>query len=827
MSGLLREIRLAVRGLLKARGFTTIALLALALSVGANTAMFSITRAVLLQPLPYPGADSLVKVQTVLLDSGTSIPSSPPDFYAVRAGQRSFTQLGAWYDRPVVLTGRDQPERLSAGILSAELLPVLGVGPSLGRGFDQGDEVWGSHRKVILSDALWHSRFGGDPGILGRTLSLNGEPHLVVGVLPPAFTWLDGEAQLFLPMAFEPGDNMNSHNNYFLRAVGRLRPGVSMEQARKELQGFGQRIRAESPAMRGFGLDGTPLLEATVASVRPAVLVLFGAVALVLLIACANLAHLQLVRGAARRKDMVIHAALGASRGALLRQLLLESLVLGLLGGFVGLLVATGILRAANGLSQEALPRLQPIGLEWSVLGFALLASLGTAVLFGLLPAIRASSVRIADSLGEAVRDSGGGHRRLSAALVIAETAFSLVLLAGAGLTLKSLHQLLQVDLGHEPRGLVSAEINLPAGKYQDAALARALRPGSTERAKVFFDELLDGLGRVPQVRVAGAISSLPLAGNNWGKRLVAWDRPLPSTVGELPTIEYRVVAGDYFQALGIPVRGRPFARSDDLKAPHVAIVSRSLARRMWGTEDPLGKLISVNPPRELLPGISLPADYQPEKLSVVGVAGDVPYDRLDRGPSLVVYVPYAQGAEGLLGMFLTLRTAGDPLAVVPAVREEVRRLDPDQPLAAVSTFESGLARAVAAPRLRTLLLGIYAAIALALAAIGIYGVIAVSVAQRTREIGIRLAVGALPRTVLRLFLGRGCALAGVGLALGLVGAVAASRLARSLLFSVSPTDPLVLGGTALILGGTALLASYLPARRASRVDPMVTLREG
>ncbi|HET9158064.1 MAG TPA: FtsX-like permease family protein, partial [Myxococcaceae bacterium] len=412
-------------------------------------------------------------------------------------------------------------------------------------------------------------------------------------------------------------------------------------------------------------------------------------------------------------------------------------------------------------------------------------------------------------------------------ALVVAETAFSLILLTGAGLTLKSLHQLLQVDLGHDPRGLVSAEIDLPASKYQDAALARALRPGSTERARVFFDELIAGLGRVPEVRAAGAISSLPLAGNNWSKRLVAWDRPLPATVGELPTFEYRVVAGDYFQALGIPVRGRPFARSDDLNAPQVAIVSQSLARRMWGTENPLGKLISVNAPRELLPGISLPADYQPEKLTVVGVAGDVPYGRLDRGPSLVVYVPYAQGAEGLLGMYLTLRTAGDPLSVVPAVREEVRRLDPDQPLAAVSTFESGVARAVAAPRLRTLLLGLYAAIALALAAIGIYGVIAVSVVQRTREIGIRLAVGASPRTVLRLFLGRGCVLAALGLVLGSIGAVVASRLARSLLFSVSPTDPLVFGGTALILGGTALLASYVPARRASRVDPMMTLREG
>jgi putative ABC transport system permease protein len=343
----------------------------------------------------------------------------------------------------------------------------------------------------------------------------------------------------------------------------------------------------------------------------------------------------------------------------------------------------------------------------------------------------------------------------------------------------------------------------------------------------VFLDELLAGVQRMPGVRSAGAVSGLPLGGSSWIKNFVSWDRPLPATRGELPQVEYRVVAGEYFRTLGIPVRGRAFTTADELHAPGVAIVSRELAKRMWGNEDPLGKLVSVNPPRELLPGVSLPPDYRPEKLTVVGVAGDVPYDRLERGATAVVYVPYAQGAEGLLAMHLAVRSEGAPLSVLPALREEVHRLDPDQPLASVSTFEADLDRAVAAPRLRTLLLALYAAIALALAAVGIYGVLAVSVVQRTREIGIRLAVGALPGAVLRLFLGRGCALAGVGLVLGLAGSVVVSRLARSLLFSVSPTDPLVFGGTALVLGGTAVLASYLPARRAARVDPMVTLREG
>jgi len=827
MAPLVGEVRLAVRRLLKSPGFTAIALLALSLSIGANTAMFSVTSAVLLRPLPYRNADELMTVQTILLESGTALVSSAPDFYEVRAGQRSFTGVGAYHDRAVVLTGRDQPERLQAAVVSADVFPVLGVSPALGRGFDRGDEVWGAHRHVILTESFWRSRFGGDLGVLGRTLTLDGEPYVVIGVLPGGFAWLDGEAQLFLPMAFEAGDNMNSHNNYFLGVVGRLRPGATVEQARQELRGFGERIRQQFPSTRGFGLDGKPLGEAMVASVRPAVLVLFGAVGLVLLIACANLAHLQLVRGAGRRREMVIRAALGASRSALLRQLLVESLVLGVVGGSAGIVVALAILRGVNGLSQEALPRLQPIAMEWPIGVLAVLASLATAVLFGLAPALRGTSVRLADSLGESGRDAGAGHRRLSAALVIAETAFSLVLLTGAGLTLKSLHQLLQVDLGHEPRGLLSAEIDLPATKYQDPAIARALRPGSTQRASVFLDELLAGVQRMPGVRSAGAVSGLPLGGSSWIKNFVSWDRPLPATRGELPQVEYRVVAGEYFRTLGIPVRGRAFTTADELHAPGVAIVSRELAKRMWGNEDPLGKLVSVNPPRELLPGVSLPPDYRPEKLTVVGVAGDVPYDRLERGATAVVYVPYAQGAEGLLAMHLAVRSEGAPLSVLPALREEVHRLDPDQPLASVSTFEADLDRAVAAPRLRTLLLALYAAIALALAAVGIYGVLAVSVVQRTREIGIRLAVGALPGAVLRLFLGRGCALAGVGLVLGLAGSVVVSRLARSLLFSVSPTDPLVFGGTALVLGGTAVLASYLPARRAARVDPMVTLREG
>jgi putative ABC transport system permease protein len=704
MTTVLRDLRLGVRLLLKAPAFTAIALLALALSIGANTAMFSITRAVLLRPLPYPDPGALMQVRTVQLASKAWVGSSPPDFYALRDEARSFSAVAAFYERAAVLTGGDQAERIRTSVVSADLFRVLGVAPVLGRAFDRGDEAWGAHRRVVLTDAFWHSRFGADPGVLGKTVTLGGQQHEVVGVLPAQFRWLEGEVQLFVPMAFEPGDNLNSHNNYFLDVVGRRRAGVTEAQAHLEVQAIGERIRQQFPESRGLTLGARPLEEAVVATIRPAILVLFGAVGLVLLIACANLAHLQLVRGSARQRELGIRSALGASRGDLVRQLLAESVVLGVLGSAAGLLLAAAILKAVNALSQEALPRLQPIGIDWGVLGFALLAGLLTAVLFGLMPALSGSAISLSEFLNETTSSETARRRRLSATLVVAETAFALILLSGAGLALRSFQQLLQVELGHEPRGLLSAEIDLPASKYVDPELARALRPGSTARGSAFFDQLIASVGQLREVRAVGAVSGLPLAGNNWGKHLVAWDRPLPGSVSELPTIEYRVIAGDYFRALGIPVRGRTFSGADELRAPHVAIVSRETARRIWGKEDALGKLVSVNVPRELLPGVNLPADYQPEKLTVVGVAGDVPYDGLEQGPSAVVYAPYAQGAEGLLNMILTVRTDGDPLSVVAALREQVRKLDPDQPIANVATLETGLARAVAAPRLRTLL---------------------------------------------------------------------------------------------------------------------------
>src|SRR6267143_4620591 len=700
-----------------------------------------------------------------------------PDFDRLRERNQSFSAVAALYRNPVNLTGGQEPMRVRAIVASAELLPVLGVAPALGRGFSRDDERWGSHRVAILGHGLWHSRFGADPSIVGHSITLDGQPTTVVGVLPPGFSWLGSETQLLLPMSFEPGDNLNSHNNYFVAVIGRLRPGVREERARAELAGIAGQIGNEFPESRGLTMDLESLEDSMGGEVGAAVLVLVGAAGFVLLIACANLANLLLVRAAARRREIAIRAALGASRARILRQLLTESVLLGALGGAAGLALAFWATDALNLLSQEVLPRMREVRVDGRVLAFTLLVSLVTGVLFGLAPALHGSSIDLRQSLSETSPGGASGRRRLTSALVVAEVALAVVLLTGAGLLMKSTYRLLRVDAGFDPQGLLTAEISLPARKYVDPKLARAFSPAAYAKASAFYDEVIAGLRALPGVRAAGAVSSLPLAGDNWGKRLVLWDRPLPSNADDLPQIQYRPVAGDYFRALGIRVRGRVFTEADGVAAPPVAIVNQELARRYFKGEDPIGKAISVNVPRELVPVDTVPLDFRPQRHTIVGVADDVRYAGLDRAPGPLVYAPFAQGSEGFLSMFVTVRTDGDPLALVAALREQVRRTDPDQAVASVSTFEARLSRAVAQPRLQTGLLGVFAGLAVLLAAIGIYGVMAGSVVQRT------------------------------------------------LLFSVSATDPAVFGGIVALLAVVALVACWLPARRAARVDPMVALR--
>jgi putative ABC transport system permease protein len=825
----MNDLRYAVRSLAKSPGFTAAAVGTLALGIGANIAVFAVADAVLLRPLPYADPGRLVLAQTIQAESRQPWGTAPPDFYALRRLNRTLEGLASFFGRPHNLTGADEPDRVQAMVVSSNYFAVLGRKPALGRSFTMADEEWGAHRVAIVSDGLWRRRFGGDTTVLGRTIRLDSVPYSVVGVLPPGRLLGSADAQLFLPMAFAPGDNLNTHNNYFLTMVGRLKAGVSRQVAEDDLNAVMAAIEREHPENKGLAAGLTPLSEAIVQGARPAILVLMGAVGSVLLIACANLANLFLARALGRRREVAIRSALGAGRRRLARQFLTEGALLAGLGGGGGVLMAAWSLGALRLIPPAALPRGDEIRMDARVLVFALGLSALTGILFALTPAIRGARIDIQRALKERAGAAGetGGSPRLRAALVVAEIALSLVLLVGAGLMLKTVGRLLRVDGGFDPRGLLTAEISLPRQKYVDEALERAFRPEACARAAQFLDSVVERVGALPGVVAAGFASSLPLAGENWGKYVTFYDRPLPANARDLPPIQYRVIAGDYFRAAGIRIiRGRALERRDALGAPPSAIVSRELVRLYWSGQDPIGKTLSVNPPRELVPAGTLPPEYPgPEKFTVVGVAADVRYGGLDRAPVPLVYVPYAQGAEGTTTLFLTVKASGDPLALAGAIRGQISEVDRDQPIAGFATMESRVAASVLAPRLLTLLLEAFAAVAALLAAVGIYGVVWSAVRQRTAEIGIRMALGAEPAQVVREVLGQGLRLTAAGIAIGLVGAFAASRALSSLLFGVGPADPSTYAVVALILAGTALASSYLPARRAARVNPINALR--
>ena len=738
---------------------------------------------------------------------------------------------------PFNLTGDQPPERFPALVVSSGFFSTLGVPASSGRTFLRDDEVWDNHRVVLISDGLWSQRFNRDPTIVGRGVVLNGQPYTVVGVLPPAFTFLDEEFSLVVPIAFEPGDNLNSRNNYFLRMVGRLRPHVSIEQASTDLNRISDAIIAEQLVNRGMTIEVEPLHEALVANVRRAVLVLFGAVGCVLLIACANLANLLLARAVVRQREIAVRLAIGASRRRLLSQFLIESLMFACLGGGLGLLAALIAVDGLNLLSPQILPRADAIRVNATVMWFTLGVAALTGLLMGLAPALYSFSPDLAQGLKDAARGTseGRGRQRFRAALVVVEVALSLVLLVGAGLMVKSTYQLLNVDSGFRSSGVLTLQVSLPAAKYVDRELERRFDPLAYVRVTAFFNELLDRTRGLPGVQVVGAINGLPLMGEIWGKNATLLDRPLPSDLSGLSPIQYRVVIGDYFEALGIHLQyGRRFTARDTRNAPRVAIVNREMMRRYYGDLDPTGKLLTVNPPLELLPPPLLaqfkrdgtfPPNYEPDKYTVVGVVDDVRYGGLNQPAVPLVYVPFDQGAEGTTGLYLVVRTEADPMVLADPIRQQVRAIDRDQPVANIQTMDARLSTSIASSRLQMVVLGTFAAIAALLAAIGIYGVMSYAVTQRAREIGIRLALGAARGQVLGMVLRQGYAMVGVGLVIGLVVAVPMTGVLRSLLFEVSPTDPTVFGAIVALLAASGWLASYLPARRAARFDPVVTLR--
>ena len=792
MGILLQDIRYGLRILWKNPGFTVICVLTLALGIGANTAIFSVVNALLLRPLPVPQAERLMMVWDTQ-PGALRAPAAYPEYLDWKERARVFQELGAFFETAPSLTGKGEPEQLQAIRVTSGLLPMLGVAPSPGRNFNPEEEKPDAERVAIISDALWKRRFAADPAVLGTKIVLGGEPHVVVGILPPGPV-LEMHPDVCVPLRLSV--EKAPRGLHFLRVLGRLRPGPDLAQARAELESAARQMRTDK--LTRHGIEIVPLQESMVGETRPALLVLLGAVGFVLLIACANATNLLLARAATRRKEIAIRLAVGAGRLRLIRQLLTETLILSVLGGGLGLLLALwGVDLLVSAVPR--LPRLEEIRIDGVVLAFTTGISLLTGLLFGLAPALQAASADLQESLKEGGRQSGGSaaRRRLRNLLVVSEVALSLVLLIGAGLLIRSFERVLGDERGFDASRVLAVDLNLP--------------PASSEPAKqiAFFSALLDRVQKLPGVEAAGVVSHLPLSGNNTNSGIKIEGRSWPED--ETPLADDRLVSTDYFRSLRIPIlKGRAFTEQDREGAPRVAIINESLARRFFPNVDPIGKRIDMN---------WKSSGWQ----EIVGVVGDVKHDGLDLPSSPAIYVPFLQAPDA--GMTLVVRSGGDPLGLVQVIRDEVHHVDKNQPLSRVRTMEAVVAESVGPRRISMSLLSGFAALALFLAAIGIYGVIACSVTQRTHEIGIRMALGAGRGDVLRLVVGQGLKLVGMGVALGLIAAWPLARLLSGLLFKVSATDPWTFAAIPLLLAGVALCACYLPARRAARVDPLTALR--
>ena len=810
-----QDLRLAARSLRRNPGFALVAVVTLALGIGANTAIFGVLNGVLLRPLPYATPDRLVKVWNHWEGSPEGN-LSPPEFFDYRERLGSFSHLGAYTTGPANLTGGDAPERLNAGFLSAGVFPTLGIAPLHGRVFVAEEDVPGVEPPVVLGHGLWVRRFGGDPSIVGRTITLGGNARTVVGVMPPEFRLpeeLRGEetTDLFLPLGIDR-TTVPNRGSHFLRGVARLRPGVSVEQAAAELAAVARQLVAEFPddysAEMRFGAGAEPLAEHVLGDVRPLLLILLGAVGLVLLIASVNVASLMLIRADARQREMAVRTALGAGRGRIVRQLLVESGLLAMLGGAGGVLLAVWATEALVRLNPPGLPRPDAIGVDARVLGFALGVSLLTALIFGLVPALHASRAELGSTLRESARTAtaGAARQRLRTLLVAGEVALAVVLLVGAGLLVRSFVALRQVDPGFRTEGVLTLRMSLPSSRYP------------AERVPEFYREFLQRVSALPGVTAAGAVSNLPLASGLGDLNFEIEGRPVGADESS-PRADWQTVTPGYFLAMGMQLlRGRGVLPSDDERAPGAVVINESLARQYWADEDPIGKRFELG------------AGAGPGWVTIVGVVRDLRHESLTEPPRPEMYIPHAQfrgwdSGAPVRAMTLAIGNGANPVALAPAIREELRRMDPELPVADVRSMEEVRSESVALPRFVMLLLTLFSAVALVLAAIGVFGMMAYSVAQRTREIGIRIALGASAGEVARMVVRRGMAISLAGVALGLVGAVATSRLLSGMLFGVDATDPATFASIPLLLLATALLASYLPARRATRGDPVEALR--
>ena len=812
MNTLWQDLRFGARMLIKNPGFTLIAIITLALGIGANTAIFSVVHAVLLRPLPYQDPERLTLLWTKLDKIGLDQNwVSEPEVLDFREQSELFESFGVVSGSSFILTGEGEPEQLSGAQISTNFFSVLGAKINAGRDFEPNEEIPGAPRVAILSHGFWQRAFGGEQSVIGRTINLSGRPTTVVGVLPATFAlvvpkeaMVPAGVDVWIPYAVDYAKQ--ERDSHGLTVIGRIKPGVTIAQAQEEMNAIAARLYPIHYTHTGFEVRVVSLHGDIVRKMRPALLVLLGAVGFVLLIACANVANLLLGRAAAREKEMAIRAAMGAGRVRLLRQLLTESVMLSFLGGAIGLGLAVWGVDALLALSPSDLPRIDEVSINVRVLAFTCIVAALTGILFGLVPALNASTIDLTRSLKEGSRSLAGGTSHwLRSMIVVAEIALSLVLLVGAGLLILSFVRLSRVDPGFDAHNVLTMKMTLPRSKYKDGPAAAS-----------FYKGLLEKINALPGVESAAGISQLPLSGDYWGGTLTFEGVTANAERGNLASFEVdqRAITPDYFTTMRTPLlEGRFFTSQDVRGRPNVAIVDETLARRLWPDASPVGRRFTFG---------RFP-EKPPDWVEIVGVVRHIRHHKLDANVREEVYYPHA--LVSFSQMTLAIRTASEPLSMVGAVRDTVRSLDQDQPVSRIRTMDELVSGALAPARFTMLLLIIFAGVAAALAVIGIYGVMSHAVSQRTHEIGVRMALGAQVSDVLKMTLGQGARLVALGIGAGLFGAFALTRLMASLLFNVSATDSTTFIVISVILAGVALVACFIPARKAAKVDPMVALR--
>ena len=805
-----QDVQYGVRMLVKNPGFTVVAVLALALGIGANTAIFSVVNAVLLRPLPYTDPDRLVYVlrtQPPIMRG----PISRPNFFEWQTEQKVFAEIAAFYPESYNLTGIEEAERISGVRVTDGFFKLFGVAPARGRFFLPEEDRAGGGRVAVIGYGMWQREFGADPQLIGRTISLNGEPYAVVGIAPPSFNF-PRRSEIWTPAVLAE-DKRDQGSNY-LMIIGRLKDGVTVEQAQAQMNQVAA-VQAQEYPEHNTNLSVTisPLLDEQVRSIRSVLLILLGAVAFVLLIACANVANLLLARATARQKEIAVRTALGATRGRVIRQLLTESVLLSLLGGCLGVLLSLWGIKLLVSLAPANIPRVQEVGLDQWVLGFTLLVSVVTGIIFGLAPALQVSTTNLNEVLKEGTRGAttGSPHRaRLRRALVVIEIALSLVLLVSAGLLVASIRRVTEVNPGFNTQNLLTASVSFPRQPSADEAGAEAAAAREVQEQASFLREAEGRISSMPGVQAVGAINDLPVAGQGSVNGDFNIEGRPQFKSGEAPVAEFRLITPGYFNAIGIPLlKGRTFNEADGPQAQVPIVINETLARRFFPGEDPLGKRLLV-------------LDDKPHE--IVGVVGDARQWGLDRPADPEVYFSYTQMAFGA-GTTLVVRTSIEPGSLSEGLRRAVRDVSRDAPVYSIKTMNEVLAESTAQRRFNTILMTSFAAVALLMAAIGLYGVISYSVAQRVHEIGIRMALGAQFGDVMRMVLWQGFKLALAGVICGLFVSFGITRVMTSLLYGVSATDPLTFTLVSVLLTVVALLACYIPARRAAKVDPMVALR--